>query len=75
MDNNKINNIYKRTLKCIYKEENGTFDYLTEKDEESSFHESNIQSLMFLIYLSPELTYLPECFKKKKKLVIRYDQN
>ena len=41
LDNNKINNIYKRSLKNIYKEENGTFDYLTKKYEESSFHESN----------------------------------
>ena len=59
----------------LKEEENGSFNYLTKKNEESIFHESNIQSLMFLIYLSPELTYFPECLKKKKKLVIRYDQN
>ena len=69
LDNNKINSIHKRTLRCIYKEENGTLDYLTEKYQEPSFHERNIQSLMLLIYriinnLSPEL--LVECFKEKK---------
>ena len=68
-ENNKINDLHKRALRCIYKEEHGTLDYLTEKYQEPSFHERNIQSLMLLIYrviknLSPEL--LVNSFKEKK---------
>ena len=68
-ENNQINEIQKRILRCIYKERNGTLEYLIEKYEESTIHERNLQSLMLLIYrvinnLSPELLF--DSFTEKK---------
>ena len=68
-ENRQIEDIQKRILRCIYKEENGTFNHLIEKYKELSIHERNVQSLMLLIYriinnLSPEL--IAESFKEKK---------
>ena len=67
-ENRQIEDIQKRILRSIYKEENGTFNHLIEKYKELSIHERNVQSLMLLIYrkinnLSPEL--IAESFKKK----------
>ena len=67
-ENRQIEDIQKRILRCIYKEENGTFNHLIEKYKELSIHERNVQSLMLLIYrkinnLSPEL--IAESFKEK----------
>ena len=64
----QIENVQKRALRCIYREEIGTFEYLKEKYQELSIHEKNIQSLMLFIYqvinnLSPEL--ISESFKEK----------
>ena len=76
LDNSKINSIHKRTLRCIYKKDNSTLDYLTEKYQEPSFHERIIQlyksmSMLFIYRiinnLSPEM--LVEFFQVKKKLL------
>ena len=38
-ENRQIEDIQKRILRCIYKEENGTFNHLIEKYKELSIHE------------------------------------
>ena len=68
MDNDQIENVQKRALRCVYQEDNVTFEYLKDKYQEFSIHEKNIQSLMFFIYrvinnLSPEL--VSDSFKEK----------
>lgn len=78
-ENGKIDDIQKRILKCIYKEENGTLEYLIEKYDDSSIHDRNIRSLMLFIYrvinnLCPNL--VADSFKEKTtKYILRSKSN
>ena len=71
--NDQIENVQKRALRCIYQEENVTFEYLKDKYQQFSIHEQNIQSLMLPIYriinnLSPEL--ISNSFKERPRNIL-----
>ena len=48
--NNRINQLYKRTLRVLRKDYTATFADLPEKSEEVTVHCSNLQKLMIEIY-------------------------
>ena len=51
-ENNKVDELHKRALRCIYKEPTKTLDELLMAHDEISVHERNIQSLMSIIFCS-----------------------
>ena len=50
--NNQINKIHKRSLRLVYQLEDENFEDLLIKDNSSTIHESNIQTLLIEIYKS-----------------------
>ena len=51
-ENNKINEIHKRTLRCVYNEQEKTLNDLLIQHQDQPIHIRNIQSLMSIIYSS-----------------------
>ena len=48
--NHKINEIHKRTLRCVYKDYHLSFEELIKRYNEYSIHTKNLQSLMLFFY-------------------------
>ena len=72
--NNKINNIHETALRAVYFDYNSPFNELLDKDDSSTIHQGNIQSLPIEIYkylngLSPAI--LSKVFKLN--VTIPYD--
>jgi len=67
-ENNKICNIHKRTLRCIYNEHSLSYEELLTLENTYSLHVKNLQSLMVIIYqtinkLNP--VFMQDIFKTK----------
>ena len=75
-DNNKIETIHKRSLRCIYNDQNKSYEELLKINDTPTIHVKNLQSLMVIIYqtLNNQNPNFMKIFSMKRLLITISDQ-